>query len=705
MRIEDLKEFGVSESIIERLKQLDFNSLTRGQEEAVRNGLFDKKSLLVSAPTNTGKTFVGELAALNHSRQADPKRSFFLVPLKALAEQMFADFRKKYEKWGLKVAISTSDHYEFDNDLLDFDVTISTYEKTNSLMVKKPETMPNIGLIVVDEIQHLGDSDRGISLEILLTKLRYFAKDIQIIGLSATVQNADQLAQWLGCTLIQVNERDVELREGILYDGSEPLRYRSFTLNSGDFLYKEFNSKKIGIENSLKLNDIQTIITQSQKEQFLVFVNTQSKAEETAQQIARGMPTLPEMDALIEGLDDLVESTPVTTKMKKVLTKGVAFHHAGLLSDERQVVESGFRGGLIRVICATPTLAAGVNTPAKNVIILSYRYYDNTRMSVSAYKNTAGRAGRLRKTDEFGRSILIASNERDFDFLWDSYINAKPERVNSQIAIAGGLDCSIMGLISSKSFPTRKELISFVESTFYGYLTKGMKPTTFETEIANTVNQEVDKLKALDFINENGKIEATLLGQRCAEELLSPLTISTLYKSMVEKEETIQNVVDYSSLIPGIIHLCCSTNDADILYPPRSEAEAQELIATWTINSELYFIGPFSKTEFLKSLRTTRMLLRWIEGVPFNDLNQYAPPGVVKRIAENIQWISKGLAHISEKPLFNFKPEFTDFLFELSERIYFGVPPEALTTMELRIQGIHRRRALSLVKAGFTTID
>ena len=313
--------------------------------------------------------------------------------------------------------------------------------------------------------------------------------------------------------------------------------------------------------------------------------------------------------------------------------------------------------------------------------------------------------GRLRKTDEFGRSILIASTERELEFLWDNYVNAKPERINSQIAIAGGLDCSIMGLISSKAFSTREELTSFIELTFYGYLTKAVKPITSKKEISNTVNQEVDKLKSMEFITENEKIEATILGQRCAEELLSPSTISMLYKSFNKKEETIQKAVDYESLVPGIIHLCCSTDDAELLYPPRSETESQELIAIWTINSELYFIGPFEKSIFLRSLRTTRMLLRWIEGIQFNDLNQYAPPGVIKRIAENIQWVAKGLAHLSQKPLFAFKPDFIDFLFELSERIYYGVPAEALEVMKLRIQGIHRRRALILAKSGYTNID
>ncbi len=139
LRVDELNNFGVSESIIDNLRQLGFKTLTTTQEDAIYKGLFDKKSLLVSAPTNTGKTFIGELAALNASRQKDPKRSFFLVPLKALAEQMFRDFEEKYAPWGLKTAISTSDHYEFDNDLLSFDVTISTYEKLNALLVKSPK--------------------------------------------------------------------------------------------------------------------------------------------------------------------------------------------------------------------------------------------------------------------------------------------------------------------------------------------------------------------------------------------------------------------------------------------------------------------------------------------------------------------------------------------------------------------------------------
>ena len=207
LRVDELIQYDVSESVIAKLKEFGYETLTSSQEAAIKEGLFEGKNLLINAPTNTGKTFIGELAALNASQQLSHKRSFFLVPLKALAEQMFQDFNNKYGKWGIKIAISTSDHYENDMDLQSYDIIISTYEKINGLIIKQPEITQGIGLIVVDEIQHVGDNTRGIALEMLLTRLRVFSPGIQIIGLSATVSNAKSLADWLGCISSRNNKK------------------------------------------------------------------------------------------------------------------------------------------------------------------------------------------------------------------------------------------------------------------------------------------------------------------------------------------------------------------------------------------------------------------------------------------------------------------------------------------------------------------
>lgn len=703
-----MSEFGVSESVITKLRELGFETLTQVQEKAIGAGLFKGNSLLINAPTNTGKTFIGELAALNASKQKGPKKSFFLVPLRALAEEMFQDFIEKYEKWGLKVAISTSDHYEYDNTLMDYDVIISTYEKLGALLVNSPEIVDAIGLTVVDEIQHIADVDRGVPLEMLLTRLRISVENLQIIGLSATVSNAEKLAEWLDSQLIQVQERDVELREGVLYTGFNAIKFRGIDLSHGDFVYREFNSGKVAVEHDLDLNNIQRIIKQSEAEQCLVFVNAQRNAEETAQNIARGMPEIPAMQKLIEEIDSFVESTPATSRLKKTLGKGVAFHHAGLLMDERRVIEAGFRKGVIRIICSTPTLGAGVNTPAKNVIILFHQYPGGSNLLVSTYKNISGRAGRLRKNEEFGRSLLFASNEKELEFLWDNYVQAKPEIVVSQVGISSKLDCSILGLISSKVCSTKDELKYCMEMTFFGFLLSEESPSDYKEILSKIPDNVVNELHKNGFITideKDGKLTVTELGLRCAEELLSPSTIILFRNSIKANESKIQRTDDYEKLVAALIHLCCCSSDAETLYPTRSATEIQELMAIWEVGRGSYFYDPGSQATLLTSLRTTRMLLRWIEGVSYFDLSPYAPAGVIKRIAGTTQWLLKGLARLVEKPLFDFKDDFNDFLCELSERVYFGVPRDVLAIMRLRIKGIHRRRSTNLANAGFKSVD
>ncbi len=702
MRIDELAGFGLSQTIIDRLKELCFESLTKAQEAAVQSGLFEGKNLLVSAPTNTGKTFIGELAALNASKKQD-KKSFFLVPLRALAEQMYKDFEEKYGTWGLKTAISTSDHYEFDNELLSFDVIIATYEKLNSLIVKRPKILDNIGLVVIDEIQHIGDNTRGISLEMLLTRLIFFTKDIQIIGLSATITNADILAKWLSCGLINIQERDVELREGIFYSGTAPIKFHGQALNNRDFLYREFNSGNVGIEKGLMIQTYGEIVQTSKTEQCLVFVNTQLKAEELAEGLAKEMPILPQLERELEKLDELLEATPTTAKLKKSVPHGVSFHHSGLLADERRFVEKEFKNGNIRIICTTPTLSAGVNTPAKNAVILFTRYYDGQPLSVSSYKNISGRAGRLRGPDQFGRSILLASDERTLEYFWDNYVNTKPERITSQISKCEGLDCSLLQLISSKTCSNTDELSFCLQNTLFGFQYSIDKPETYKKEIVEMIEKEIGVLKNGGLVKENGKLEATELGLRCAEELLTPKAI-ILLKTVLQANEAKFSKGNYELITEGIIHLCCCTNGAERVYPPKSQAETQELQAIWFMHKDAFIYKP-SPDIFLASLRTTRMLLRWTEGAQYIELSQYAPPGVIHRVADNIQWILHGLARLAEKPLFNFDDDFVKFLYDLSERIYFGVPKEALPIIRLRIQGIHRRRAMNLVKAGFVDID
>jgi len=701
----ELEKFGINRSIIEKLVELGYEELTEVQRRAIESGLFNGESVLVSAPTNTGKTFIGEIAFLVASTRKVASRTFYLVPLKALAEEKFGEFKTKYENWGLRITISTSDRTEFDDELANYDVVIATYEKLNALLIRRPELLGEIGLVIVDELQNLGDESRGQHLEVFLTRLIILPNRPQIVGLSATIPNASDLAEWLGATLIDTEKRDVELREGILYTGKHSIDFQGHKLENGDFIYREFNSGKICIEKKLRTNPIELTSELGKSEQTLVFVDTQRNAEFTARNIANGLPSTDITVDLIDELDVGVEFTPSTGILKRTLQNGVAFHHAGLLPEERSIIENGFRTGKIRVICSTTTLGAGVNTPAKNVIVLSYKTYGNRNILTRDYKNMVGRAGRLRTRDNFGRSILFAENGKELEMLWKEYVTAKPEPVKSQIPSGAGLESSILGLLASGVCSTVQELESFLQRTLHGHVLAKEGTNGFSKQFETAIRQMTVKLGQNRLVEiEGDRISVTELGRRCAEELLTPDTVLLFYKILSESEIKIKAVKEYDSLAEGLIHLCCSSSDASLLYAPKSRPEIEKLQATWEVRRESFLYEP-SEGQFLQILRTTRMLMRWIDGASFKDLSGYAPPGIIKRIAENISWILKGLARVAEKPLFDFDGGFPNFIGMLANRVFYGVPTDSLTIIRLGIPAINRSRATRLAKAGFKNID
>ncbi|RLI45691.1 hypothetical protein DRO69_04725 [Candidatus Bathyarchaeota archaeon] len=700
MEISNLKEFNVPESIIGKLRDLGFTKLTEVQKLAVEKGLFEGKNFVISAPTNTGKTFIGELAAITASKSRERKRIFYLTPLKAIAEEKFEEFKAKYADWGLSIAISTGERSEYDSDLTEYDLVIATYEKLDALLIRNPDLIKDLGLVIVDELQMIGDEGRGINLEILLTKLLKAENSPQIIGLSATIPNAKDLGRWLNAEVIETERREVELREGIIYTGSKSIEFRGYKLNGGDFLYKEFNAMVLGVEKGLNVHTLEGLVDLSQREQVVIFVNTQRKAEELASRISVKLPPSDNITRWTDMIDALVETTPSTRRLKRCMMNGVAFHHAGLLPEEKRIVEEAFENGDIRVICSTLTLGAGVNTPAKTVIILSTRFWDESSITSRDYKNMSGRAGRIRYHDDFGRSILLAGSERDFERYWEGYVNSKPEKVESQIPKRKNIDHSILNLVTSKVCRNIEELLSFMRNTFFGYTCQESDPLfrVFEETISKQVQDLVEK----GLLEINGEIKATELGKRCAEEMISPFSAYLFSEALGKIEETES---DFDELIEPIIHLACCTPDARLLYPPRSEQEKKELSIYWNARKDRYLFRPSEDELRYRSVKTVQMLLRWIEGIPYSELKGFAPQGVIKNIGENISWIIKSIRRISEPPLFNFREEFYEFLDGLSDRVKYGVQDNALEIIKLNIPAIHRQRAMLLADAGYNSLD
>ncbi|HQH12530.1 MAG TPA: DEAD/DEAH box helicase, partial [Candidatus Sumerlaeota bacterium] len=233
--IEQLISHGISERVVALWRQSGIEALLPLQEEAVmRTGVLQNKSLIVFAPTSSGKTFIAELAALKHLEAN--RKVIYLVPTKALAEEKYRRFRRLYAPLGYRVLVATRERPDADAPAMEgrFDLLIAVYEKMKSFLVQRPEMLSRAGLAVADEVQMLGEPERGGVADLLLTKVTRSPYKPQFIGLSAVLGDALRLAQWLGCDLLKESRRPVELREGV------------FDAEDGEFYYKEFNS---GVES------------------------------------------------------------------------------------------------------------------------------------------------------------------------------------------------------------------------------------------------------------------------------------------------------------------------------------------------------------------------------------------------------------------------------------------------------------------------
>ncbi len=214
MLLNDIKN-QIPSVLFEVLDDFGIKELRPSQKKSIDAGLLDMKNLLVCTPTASGKTLIAELAMFKNIFERRGK-AIYIVPLKALATEKFKNFKKKYEKYA-KIAMSIGDLDKTDSYLSKFDVIIATSEKLDSLIRHHTPWLKEIATIVVDEVHLLNDHGRGPTLEILLTILRDILPNSQVIALSATIGNPNELASWLNAELIDDEWRPVKLLKGINY--------------------------------------------------------------------------------------------------------------------------------------------------------------------------------------------------------------------------------------------------------------------------------------------------------------------------------------------------------------------------------------------------------------------------------------------------------------------------------------------------------
>ncbi len=202
----------------EKLKSFNIKEFRPSQKKALEKGLLKGNNLLICTPTASGKTLIAELLMFNTILKEREKnndvKALYLVPLKALASEKFHSFLKKYSD-NFKIALSISDIDSVDKSLEEYDVIILTVEKLDALIRHKVSWIEKVKVVVIDEIHLLNDPNRGPTLEYIITLLKLKYK-IQILGLSATIGNPEELAEWLNAKLVLDSWRPVKLKKGIL---------------------------------------------------------------------------------------------------------------------------------------------------------------------------------------------------------------------------------------------------------------------------------------------------------------------------------------------------------------------------------------------------------------------------------------------------------------------------------------------------------
>jgi helicase len=480
--VHSLQAFGFPDGLLD-VWAAAIPALNELQLAAVNDyGVLDGQNLLVTAPTSSGKTMVGELAALR--RVLDRRRALFLLPMRALVNDKYEQFQRTYADFGVVTIRATGEISDDIPALMQgrYDICLLTYEKFTALVLANPHLLRQVGTVVVDEVQMLVDPSRGVNLEFLLTlvKANHAAGTApQLVALSAVIGDANGVDRWLEARHLRSDTRPVPLVEGVLGgDGS----YRYLDADGAEHTERAVQPIWTGKGSSqdLVIPLVRRLVDEGK--QVLVFRERKGETLGCARYLA-GTLGLPPATGALEALPAGDLST-ASQLLRVTLGGGVGFHNTDLDRSERQVLEASFRAPetALRVLVATTTLAMGINTPASAVVIVGLEHPGPTPYTVAEYKNMVGRAGRLGYAER-GEAYTIVSGALGEHQAWHQYVLGQPEDVRSQF-LTPATDPRSLILRVLAALPEgadgaqrEKELLGFLEGSFGAFQARHDNPS------------------------------------------------------------------------------------------------------------------------------------------------------------------------------------------------------------------------------------
>lgn len=658
------------------LSRLRVRELYPTQQEVIRRGLVSEGNFVLAAPTASGKTLAAEIVMYEELEKGG--KVLYLVPLRSIAYEKYEEFSELFDRWSVRV--STGDYDSSDEPLGRNDVIVMTYEKFDSVQRHRSSWLGHVSLLVLDEVHYVGDPSRGPTLEMAISKFTYENEFCRRIALSATITNLNEVADWLSAIPIRVDWRPVPLKVGI-YAG-------------GKLVYSDGTSE--GLEGDGLFPLLKRCLESGG--QALIFYNKRSDAVSWAEKIAsnlkiEGAPR----EEVFEGVNmPSYGSSKLLERLSGVVERGVGFHHAGLPFELRKAVENAFRRGLIKVLTATPTLAAGVNLPARTVIISSYMRYNNklgrmSPISIMEFWQMAGRAGRPRY-DPYGEAYIVVRSQGEAKRVLDNYVKSEPEPVQSHLHDTSLLRNHLLALVASKESISSSEILDVFRRTLF-YSQGGGR------FLERTIPYLLESLKEEGFLQElGGNYRATSLGKRVSELYIDTYSAHMMVESL---EELSRRFRRFEDLELPVLHFICMLPDMPRVYGSRRNELLERTLEELDPLIPLEEAPLSSYSELLQVVRGALSLKMWISGLSDGEVEEKlgVEPGDLRSLAENAEWLCYSFSEIAK--LLG-ERRVSEWLRILYLRVKHGVPEELLSLVTLR--GVGRFRAKLLYEAGYRTV-
>lgn len=462
------------------------------QKEAIQY-IKEGTSVITCAPTGAGKTIIAKQAI--KEAISEGKKVFYTAPLKALINQKFYEFSKDFGED--KVGIITGDT----NRNRDAQIIVMTTEIYRNMLYGTTfgsidPFLKDLKYLIFDEFHYINDPNRGTVWE---ESVIYSPKDIQIIALSATINNPEDLIAWIkevhgDCKLVQTDKRPVPLFHYYFKDNQlSPLMTPNGKLNPKlkERFDNKFNRKgKYGKgynndnENKVKIPDVVSELSKRDMLPAIYFVFSRKGCDKAVRECEQlTLLNAQEAKELNRKIDEAIAHTPIIKNFNQLdlLRKGIAAHHAGLLPQIKSLIEELFTQALVKVVFSTETLAAGINMPARSTVISSISKASDSgfrTLTASEFLQMSGRAGR-RGMDENGYVITVKAGSASAGEI--SYLaNSKPEDVTSHFRASYEM---VLNLLQGHSYEEIKDL---VQRSFGQFL------------VNNTLSNEEEEKKRLE---------------------------------------------------------------------------------------------------------------------------------------------------------------------------------------------------------------